>query len=91
MSAEVVADRKERTMAHQLREPTRTAFDGSRDWLASLVDTFNTTEHLSQVPCGASDLRAMRARLSRPTTTNSTSRHGRHVQRYSPASCSRGS
>lgn len=84
-------DSKERNMAQQLREPTR-SIDGSRDWLASLVGASDAIESLSQVPCDASVLRAMRARLSRPTSTLSVSRrYAPTAGRYSPASCNRGS
>ena len=74
-------------MAQQLREPTRATFDGSRDWLSSLVETLDSAEHLTQVPCDASALRAMQARLSRPTSTRPAHRY---APSYSPASCNRG-
>ncbi|MDB5618781.1 hypothetical protein [Tardiphaga sp.] len=79
-------------MDQQLREPTRATFDGSRDWLSSLVEACDNTEQLSQVPCDAAALRAMRAWLSRPTTTTTVSpRYSRAALRYSPASWIRGS
>ena len=85
-------DSEEFTMAQQLRASTQTSLDGSRDWLAGLVAAADSIEQLSQVPCDASALRAMRARLSRPTSTHAIGyRFERTAQRYSPASCSRGS
>ena len=80
-------------MAQQLREPTRATFDGSRDWLSALVETCDSTEHLSQVPCDAKALRAMQARLARPASTSAHSVPQRYAaaKRYSPASCNRGS
>ena len=84
-------DSKECNMAQQLREPTR-SIDGSRKWLASLVGASDAIEGLSQVPCDPSALRAMRARLSRPTSTQPVSRRfAPTAGRYSPASCNRGS
>ncbi|MDB5653335.1 MAG: hypothetical protein JWQ94_948 [Tardiphaga sp.] len=80
-------------MAHQLRETIQATFESGRgDWLAALVETFESTESLSQVPCDATVLRAMRAQLSRPTSTRPVpSRHERVARRHSPASCNRGS
>lgn len=75
----------------QLREPTRATLDGSRDWLSGLVETFDAAEQLTEVPCDAAVLRAMRSRLSRPTSTLMAARHVRSARRYSPASCNRGS
>lgn len=75
----------------QLREPTRAMLDGGRNWLSSLVQTLDAAEQLTDVPCDPSALRSMRARLSRPTSTVQVSRLPRIAQRYSPASCSRGS
>jgi hypothetical protein len=76
----------------QLREATRVTFDGSRDWLASLVNTLDRTERLSEVPCDAKAKRAMRARLARPTSTRAAARRfARSSPSYSPASCNRGS
>ena len=84
-------DSKECKMAQQLREPTR-SIAGSRDWLVSLVGASDAIETLSQVPCDATALRAMRARLSRPTSTRSVShRYAPAAGHYSPASCNRGS
>jgi hypothetical protein len=81
-------------MAQQLRAPTRATFDGNRDWLSALVETFDSAEHQSRVPCDAKALRAMHARLARPSITSAHSvpnRFARHDRRYSPASCNRGS
>ncbi len=80
-------------MAQQLREPVQSTFDGSREWLRGLVETFDSTERLRGVPCEASALRAMRAQLARPISAPvlSTALRYNADRRYSPASCSRGS
>ena len=66
-----------------LRETKRATFDGSRDWLSGLVQTLDSVERLSDVPCDDTVMRAMRARLARPTTTRPAS------NRFSPAGTSR--
>ncbi|MBC7585053.1 hypothetical protein FNL55_14185 [Tardiphaga sp. vice352] len=66
-----------------LQETKRATFDGSRDWLFGLVETLDSVERLSDVPCDDSAMRAMRARLARPTTTRSAS------NRFSQFGCSR--
>jgi hypothetical protein len=75
----------------QLRANTRATFDGSSDWLAGLVEAFGATERLTEEACDPLAKRAMRARLSRPTSTAAFSRKSRTIRRYSPASCNRGS
>ena len=76
----------------QLREATRATVEGSRDWLTSLVTTLDQTALLSEVPCDARAMRAMRVRLARLTTTRPVSpRFSRTSTSYSPASCNRGS
>jgi hypothetical protein len=37
-------------------------------WLAMLVDTFEVTERLGDVPCGCEAISAIKARLARPAT-----------------------
>jgi hypothetical protein len=39
-------------------------------WLSSLVDTFERTELLGNIPCDATSISAARARLERPATVS---------------------
>lgn len=66
-----------------LRETKRATFVGSRDWLSGLVQTLDSVERLSDVPCDDSMMRAMRLRLARPTATRPAS------NRFSQVGCSR--
>jgi hypothetical protein len=67
-----------------LRETKRATFDGSRDWLFGLVETLDSVERLSDVPCDDSAMRAMSARLARPTTTRSASNRFSHAGNSRP-------
>lgn len=51
-------------MAWQQQQSRFTVSDGR--WLAMLVDTFEKTERLGNVPCDSASISALRARLTLP-------------------------